>query len=120
MSCVAAAAMPRRTACGWSLPSRRSKSSPYTRGASAGRKNLAELDDVASRTAVDRHKLPVDHGADHDDRDGLRPYPHEILDIESALDADRLVGADDLLDIGGLAERQQQPFIANVLAVGIL
>jgi len=45
--------------------------------------------------------------------------PHQIVDLEAAVDTDRLEGADDLLDLAGLSERQQQALVGHVLAVGI-
>jgi hypothetical protein len=50
----------------------------------------------------------------------VRRRAHQIVDLEAAVDADGLVGADDLLDVAAAAERQQQPLIGNVLAVGVL
>src|SRR5438876_932247 len=61
---------------------------------------LVQLDDIVRGAAPYRpaRDFAVDHGFDHADWQGLRPDSHEIVDLETAVDADRLVGADDLFD----------------------
>jgi hypothetical protein len=63
------------------------------------------------RTRRDR----FDRGADHRDR-RVDLEAHDVLDLESALDADRLAGCDDVVDLAAVAERQQQPTSATSLA----
>jgi hypothetical protein len=50
----------------------------------------------------------VDDGADDGGGHDLGPHAHQIVDLEATFDADRLVGADDLLDEVAAVERQQQ------------
>src|SRR5207248_11545301 len=46
--------------------------------------------------------------------------PMRLLTLKTAVDADRLVGADDLFDRSGFSKRKQQPLVGDVLAVAIL
>ena len=83
---------------------------------------LVQFDDVVGQMPAGgvRHEIAIDDRPDQNDGHGLRLETHQIFDLEAALDADALVGADDLLDGIAAAERQQQPLIRHVLVVGVL
>src|SRR5216683_4529134 len=82
---------------------------------------LTRLDDVVRRAIARRtpRQPGFDHGVDDLDPRLAGADALQVGDRESALDADRLVGADDILDLFGPAERQQQTFERNLLAVAI-
>ena len=84
-------------------------------------KGLAQLNHVVGRTPAwcVRHQVEIDYGVDHADRHRLRPHAHQVVDLETAFEADCLVGADDLFNGIAAPERQQQPLIGNILAVGV-
>ncbi len=90
-------------------------------GARAQRPNPARrLRRKRCRSGRARHEFAVDDGPDQDHGHGLGLQAHQVVDLEAALDADALVGADDLFDGVAAAERQQQPLVGHVLAVGVL
>ena len=83
---------------------------------------LVQLDDVFRRAIMrgTANDVLVDDGPHEDRRCGAGPHSHQVPDLEAALGADGLVGANDVLDAVGAAERQRQALILDVLVVRVL